>query len=186
MYIGTKVLHIGTMVPKCMFFLVWSERMSPEGKVQLKVWISYRANDGLRRLIQSKYPKFLNGQLSTEVENAILKYIFGENAEVHTHKKQKEIKKRDYNRQKAFILRDQISSWLMGEPYRYENLYHVSYNHLKEGICKFEGVVDKRVIRNRITLLVSNECIKKDADSINDVYNFMDNTINMQDKEIAT
>jgi hypothetical protein len=167
--------------------------MSPEGKVQLKVWISYSADKAIRSLIQAKYPKFLNGLLSFEVENAILRYANTDNKTLpeinmgaHTHQKQKEIKKRDYNRQKALVLKDQISKWLMGEPYRYENPYHVSYQHLKEGICKFEGVVDKRSIRNRISLLVSNECIKKDADSINDVYNFMDNTIDMQDKEIVT
>jgi hypothetical protein len=64
--------------------------MSPEGKVQLKVWISSKANDGLRRLVQSKYPKFLNGQLSTEVENAILRHVFGENTEVHTPKTERD------------------------------------------------------------------------------------------------
>jgi hypothetical protein len=111
---------------------------------------------------------------------------FLERIQRYTHQKQKEIKKRDYNRQKAFVLKDQISNWLMGEPYKYTTTEHVSYNHLREGICKFDGVVDKRSIHNRISLLISYECIKKEVDCINDVYNFMDNTIDMQDKEITT
>jgi hypothetical protein len=154
--------------------------MGDKDNVQLKVWVSRSCLKNIRTLIQAKYPKYIKGLLSLEVENAINRYTSAERKglpDVSTHTqitksgRQFITVKQENSHQRALELNKRVANWLMAKPYEYASLKNVLDKHLKEAIMVVEDVKDKRTLDNRIRLLTSNECIKKNGL----LYEFPDN-----------
>lgn len=58
--------------------------MSSDDKIQLKVYVTRRTIDNFKRFLSKKWQTYARGLLSLEVEQALKRYISGEDAK-HTH-----------------------------------------------------------------------------------------------------
>jgi hypothetical protein len=112
----------------------------------------YRVPEGtdelLRRFISNEENGvFKKGMIMEYVNRAILHYISCEKG--HSTRAQHFIKENE-----TMLLKERVSKWLMGEPYKYTGLQNVSEKHLKEAVRVVEGVRDRRAVKDRIDSLL--------------------------------